>query len=227
MTAIHVAADAGAAIAAYAGYGVVPDGSYDFILATSRSHDVVFVLDSGGVAIGDVAGATLGPNRHAIAGEAIPRFSKITTGTDGRWVVADTVGDSIHGIALMEAAAAGDEFLAYIPGGYKLGTVGAPEPGSGDQQNTAVALTASTWNDATYKRHTATTSGISHEIPTSFVSQAGKIFVVKDAGGNAGTNAITITTEGSETIDGAASIQITTDYAAVTLRSNGTNWETI
>lgn len=53
---------------------------------------------------------------------------------------------------------------------------------------------------------------------------AGRILVVKDTGGSAGSNNITISTEGSETIDGAATSVIATNYAAVNLICDGTNW---
>ncbi len=52
----------------------------------------------------------------------------------------------------------------------------------------------------------------------------GKIVVIKDAGGSANSNNITIDTEGSETIDGSASTSITSDYGVVRLYSDGTNW---
>ena len=48
--------------------------------------------------------------------------------------------------------------------------------------------------------------------------------VVFDYGGNAGSSAITIATEGSETINGAASIQLTANYEAVWLYNDGSNW---
>ena len=48
--------------------------------------------------------------------------------------------------------------------------------------------------------------------------------IIKDEGGNAGTNAITIATEGSETIDGASSISIDSNYGALRLHSDGTGW---
>lgn len=52
----------------------------------------------------------------------------------------------------------------------------------------------------------------------------GRWLVVKDAGGNAGTNNITIVTEGAETIDGNASAIISGDYDSLTLFSDGSNW---
>jgi len=47
---------------------------------------------------------------------------------------------------------------------------------------------------------------------------------VIDVGGAAGTNAITISTEGSETIDGGASSLIEAEYGAKRLASDGTDW---
>ena len=60
-------------------------------------------------------------------------------------------------------------------------------------------------------------------IPTAQLV-SGRIIVVKDAGGNAGTNNITIETEGAETIDGEANHIINSNYGSVTLYSNGTAW---
>ena len=49
----------------------------------------------------------------------------------------------------------------------------------------------------------------------------GKQFTIKDVTGDCSTNALTISTEGSETIDGAASITITQAYGSVTLACDG------
>lgn len=49
---------------------------------------------------------------------------------------------------------------------------------------------------------------------------------IKDEAGSAGTNAITVDTEGSETIDGSSSVSISSNYGSVTVYSDGTNWFT-
>lgn len=55
----------------------------------------------------------------------------------------------------------------------------------------------------------------------------GNIIIIKDEAGTASSaNNITIATEGSETIDGASTQTITTDYGVLRLYSNGTNWFT-
>lgn len=53
---------------------------------------------------------------------------------------------------------------------------------------------------------------------------SGRKIIIKDTGGNAGSNNITINTENSETIDGSASFTISTNYDKVTLISDSTNW---
>ena len=53
---------------------------------------------------------------------------------------------------------------------------------------------------------------------------AGRVVIVKDESGLAGTNNITVATQGAETIDGAATVVISTNYGVVRLYSNGTNW---
>ena len=53
-----------------------------------------------------------------------------------------------------------------------------------------------------------------------------RILYIKDKGGNAGTaaRAITIDPNASETIDGAATLDINTDYGSVTIICDGSNW---
>lgn len=53
---------------------------------------------------------------------------------------------------------------------------------------------------------------------------SGLSLVVYDAGANAGTNAITVTPDGSATVIGLASYTINTDSQSVTFTSDGSNW---
>lgn len=52
----------------------------------------------------------------------------------------------------------------------------------------------------------------------------GRVYTVKDESGAAAANNITVATEGSETIDGAATNVIGTDYGARSFYSDGSNW---
>jgi hypothetical protein len=55
---------------------------------------------------------------------------------------------------------------------------------------------------------------------------SGRIFIIKDESGGALTNNITIDTEGSATIDNAASIAIITNYGSFRIYGDGVNWFT-
>lgn len=52
-----------------------------------------------------------------------------------------------------------------------------------------------------------------------------QIFIIKDSFGNSSSNAITILQFNTDTIDGNNSVTLNNNYAAITLLSNGTNWE--
>ena len=54
----------------------------------------------------------------------------------------------------------------------------------------------------------------------------GKFVTVNDEGGNAGTLNITVATEGTETIDGANTATINTNYDSIHLYSDGSDWFT-
>ena len=71
--------------------------------------------------------------------------------------------------------------------------------------------------------YTSLTSGRTVTLPTS-VGVRGKEYIIKDGAGSASTHNITIDGNGSETIDGATTKVISTDYGIVRIRSNGTNW---
>lgn len=53
---------------------------------------------------------------------------------------------------------------------------------------------------------------------------SGRIVNIKDKGGNAGTNNITIDPNGSETIDGGATVAISSNYGSMTVLCDGANW---
>lgn len=70
--------------------------------------------------------------------------------------------------------------------------------------------------------YTTTGAVTSLTIPTAQIAGS-REFTIKDGGGNAGANSITIDTEGSETINGAATFVLNTNYEAVTLYSHDGN----
>jgi hypothetical protein len=53
---------------------------------------------------------------------------------------------------------------------------------------------------------------------------SGKILLIKDEGGNASNNAITVTTSDGALIDGNGSVTLVADYAAISMYYNGSGW---
>jgi hypothetical protein len=69
-----------------------------------------------------------------------------------------------------------------------------------------------------------TTKEVTITLPSTATVAEGKIFLIKDEGGNAGTNNIVIATTGATTIDGNSLVKITSDYGALNIYYNGTEW---
>ena len=66
-----------------------------------------------------------------------------------------------------------------------------------------------------------TVGAVTITLPTGVL---GTVYVVKDCGGAAGTNAITIQGTGGELIDGAATAVVNTNFGSLTFVFNGTEW---
>jgi hypothetical protein len=96
-----------------------------------------------------------------------------------------------------------------------------------------MTLNVTTVNAATYDllisdhivhvTYTVTAAVTSLTLPTA-QTLAGRTIHIKDAGGNAATNNITVDTGGSETIDGSATLVLNQDYMSRALYSDGSNW---
>jgi hypothetical protein len=77
-------------------------------------------------------------------------------------------------------------------------------------------------DDIVHVSYTAS-GAVTITLPTAQAT-AGRIFEIVDGGGNSSANNITVNTEGSETISGAANLTINADYTAVSFYSVGGNW---
>lgn len=63
-------------------------------------------------------------------------------------------------------------------------------------------------------------------LPRPILAGKGKLYVVKDEVGGAGTTTITVVSQGEETIDGAANKTLTSNYQAVSFYTDGQSWFT-
>lgn len=64
-------------------------------------------------------------------------------------------------------------------------------------------------------------------LPKPLLAGIGKVYVIKDESGGAGSTTITITSAGEELIDGASSSTITSSYGSKTYYTDAANWFTI
>lgn len=72
-----------------------------------------------------------------------------------------------------------------------------------------------------------TSTAAARTIATNTSDQVeGRILIIKDASGAAGTNNITFNPAGAITVDGAATAVISSNYGALRLYCDGTNWFT-
>lgn len=71
----------------------------------------------------------------------------------------------------------------------------------------------------------ATSAAIIATLPSA--ATAGNGFKVAFKKTDSSANAVTLTPNGSDTIDGAASLSLTTQYSSVVIVSNGTNWSAV
>jgi hypothetical protein len=61
-------------------------------------------------------------------------------------------------------------------------------------------------------------------LPKGANISSGKLLVIKDEGGNASTNPITVTTSDGTKIDGNGGVSLVADYASISVYYNGSGW---
>lgn len=146
--------------------------------------------------------------------EAIAYGQYVSIGNTSGYVKVAHPGEPLVGKAVMAGSTAGD----YIEVELMIGQIC---PGSVATVNAATYTVAAAVDIVAVLYSATGTCTVT--LPTARCL-AGQRIIVHDKGGNATAQNITIDTEGSETINGAASTTISTSYAGKTLYSDGTNW---
>jgi hypothetical protein len=96
-----------------------------------------------------------------------------------------------------------------------------------EKQVTTTATTAIIGKEDIFNLGDTTSNAISYTLPDVDNARIDKEYIIKDIGGNADTNNITITPSDSSTIDGQASYVINTAYGKIRFLSDGTNWHIV
>jgi hypothetical protein len=198
------------------------------ITATAAAHtDTTGLLDidilSGATGVVGIDLAMTAPAAGLGAGESMFGYNSNMAGDDG-----DNATSNIYcyqatytpntSSAISHGFYAGDTDLTY--GLYTLATAYF---GSGQQVNRTAVTASTTTATASYYFGCDTLGADTITLQTAD-TVAGRIIIVKDEGGNAAAQNITVDTQGGETIDGNATDTLNVNYQSRTYISDGTNW---
>jgi len=231
-----VDSDLSNAITATAGYG---DTSL-LNITTGDNASKLYIDNSGKIGVNNDSPFTNFHLKHTIASEA-PFIQNETD--DARFFIGSVGGPSGNiGELRWDYTNNVFKFVTTVGGSEKpnnlvldAGKVGIGTASPDTQLHTTGgrSVNVTTVNEATYDllitddilnvTYAATGAVTSLTLPTAQTT-AGRRITIKDAGGNAGTNNITIDTEGAQTIDGSATAVLAGDYDSINLYCDGSNW---
>lgn len=147
--------------------------------------------------------------------------SSVQTQIDSKQAdVITTRGDIVYGDATNAAARLplGANGQVLISDGTDIAWGALPSGNTFDIENQSSSFTA-----VSGKSYLVDTSGGAYTV-TLPAASLNAFIRVKDSTGDADSNNITVATPGAETIDGAASLTITSEFSNTVLVSDGTNW---
>lgn len=222
-----------AADASSSGYQLTSDGSGGLSWAAAGSG-------GGGSGIASVAADTT----PQLGGDLDVNGNNIVSTSDGDITITPNgTGDIVlDGQKWPQADGSSGQYLKTDGSGQlSWGTVSGGGGGGSStvallgSSTSAITAGASAAIDATHtSNHAISTDNVIIPVNTSSSAvtitlystsgNAGRVVCVKDVGGAAYTNNITIDTYGSETIDGQATQAISSNYGAVKMFCDGSNW---
>lgn len=91
----------------------------------------------------------------------------------------------------------------------------------------AVGATGETGTMTTEEAMLVTSGGVTITLPSASTVGSGVVVYVKDRGGNASGDPITVDTQSAQTIDGLSTILIDTDHESISFLSDGSNWSVL
>ncbi len=203
------------------GYGVGSTTGYRgrFARGTSgspsavQSGDILNVLSGRGYGTSQFATASTGAI-NVVAGETFTNASNLTylqfqTTPTGSVTTAESMRIASNGITLGPQSSS--TAVHQINGGLS-GTTNSIS-------SSTYTLDSTTTDYIVYTNSTSNAITLTLPAPTN-----GRILVIEDKSGTAGTNNITVDPHASETINGKSSFVISQNYGSIRITSDGTNW---
>jgi len=183
------------------------------------------IVDDLGNVISGVGTSTFSSSAGAMFGQAISSSNDLAVSGNVHATTYYGDGSNLTGIDSASGSARQYSSTGMETSGY-LKVSGSAIFGAGITHKRS-AITAATYTILVtdyYIGADTSSNTITLTLPAASAAGSGKTYVIKDEGGNAAANAITVDGNGSETVDGAATVDVTSPYGALNLYSDGSNW---
>jgi|GEM_PF-732768 hypothetical protein len=183
------------------------------------------IVDSLGNVISGLGTSTFSSSAGAMFGQAVSASSDLAVSGNLHATTYYGDGSNLTGIDSASGSARQYSSTGMETSGY-LKVSGSAIFGAGITHKRS-AITAATYTILVtdyYIGADTSSNTITLTLPAASAAGSGKTYVIKDEGGNAAANAITVDGNGSETVDGAATVDVTSPYGALNLYSDGSNW---
>lgn len=185
--------------------------------------NVIAGSGSSSLSIIDAGASTIGTQSTSYTGTL-----STSVRLDSTSVAYDNVASGLTGENVQDAI---DDLALRPPTAGETGPTGPTGP-TGEAGPTGadgsglldILTTGITGEITTEDMAAATAGGITLTLPAAATAGNGAVVYLKDKGGNAGSENITIEGNGSETIDGALTFVLNVNYQSITVVSDGSNW---